>query len=110
AIVIVLAAAGAARFDVLENRAMLALLEGGTGAPRVPSLWKWWLIFVAVLASVPAFFDRTARPFRRIVGYLGAIVGGAAALEGIGGAWIPGDKLSDAAAGRVSALRLREPF
>src|SRR5438093_935809 len=86
AFVIVAAGIGAALFDVLENRAMLALLDHRAGpAPRVPSLWKWRLIFVAVLASVPVLIDRTARPFRQIVGYLGVVFAVAASLEGLVG-------------------------
>jgi hypothetical protein len=86
AVVIVGAAIGAALFDVMENRAMLALLQGASSAaPRGPSLWKWRLIFIAVAMSAPAFVDRAAPPFRRTVGYVGALGAVAAAIQGIVG-------------------------
>ncbi len=118
AVVVVVAGLGAALFDVLENREMLALLNHRVDAsPRIFSLWKWRLLFLTVLASAPVFIDRSAPTFRRLVGYLGVIVAVAASVEGSIGAWVTtetgivgNDKLIEAAARRVSTMLLIAVF
>jgi hypothetical protein len=95
------AAIAAAGFDVRENLAMLALLDGGVADPRTPSLVKWGLVFVAIASSTPVFRDPTAFPLRRTIGFIGILLGLVAGGEGVFGAVKGNDKLIEAAAGRL---------
>jgi hypothetical protein len=84
AIGIVVSALAAAAFDVLEDRGMLRLLDGvSDAAPRVASLWKWRLLFVAAALSAPVLVDRRAPPFRQVIGYVAAIAAIFAGVQGV---------------------------
>jgi hypothetical protein len=95
---VVLGGLAAAGLDLAENRAMLALLETGAGAPRGPSLGKWVAIF-AVLGGVALAFTRSgAPPLRRFIGHLAAAVDAAAALLGLCGVLAGADPLIESGA------------
>jgi hypothetical protein len=105
-IVAAISGVAAAGFDVWENVQMLGLLLHRSGDPRTPSLWKWRLLFLAILCSTPMFRDRTAFPLRRTIGYAGIVFGLVAGIEGLFGASMGDDKLIEAAAGRLAATFL----
>jgi hypothetical protein len=109
---IVVLALAAAVLDGVENREMLRLLDGvSDAAPRLASLWKWRLLFVAVVVSAPVFIDRQARPFRQFVGGAAATVAIVAGVQGVfataatTASGLTGDAtLIEAAAGRIATL------
>ena len=84
-ILLIAAGISAAVFDVRENLAIFRTLECVCATPRVASLIKWTLTFVALLLVVPVFIDRTLKPLRRSIGYLAAALCVTAALIGLTG-------------------------
>jgi hypothetical protein len=88
----------AAGFDVLENRAMLGLLEGMTSVPRTWSLVKWSLLFVAIGIAAPAYCDRSLPLVRRLIGYTACVLSMLAAVFGITGVLVKTDSLLEVGA------------
>src|SRR6266850_606388 len=109
--VVIAAVIGAAVYDVLENLAMLDILNGGARLPRAFSLAKWRLIFIAIGASAPLFRDTTATPLRRWVGYAACALALFVAVEGVFAVQREDAKLIEVSAQRmVMALVLGEFF
>jgi hypothetical protein len=108
----IVAAVAGALFDVLENRATSALLQGGMATlPRVFSVPKWALVFVAVGATAPLLIDRTTSSLRRWVGYVACVVSVFAAMEAVYGIAADHETLIEVANGRLAlALLLTEFF
>lgn len=103
-VLVILFGVVAAVFDVLENRAMLDVLTTGHGAPRPVSLWKWRLLFAASLMAVPMLIDRETPLFRRTLGYVGAILGVIACMQGLFAIYEQNDRLIEAAAGSLNGM------
>lgn len=101
AIAIATTVAGAA-FDWRENREMMALLTGGSGYPRPPSLIKWLLLSVAIAGSTPVFLLGPVHLTLRAVGYAGIVSALWAAGDGVLGVCWGNDQMIEAAAGRMS--------
>ena len=102
--VVIFAAIGAAAFDVLENLAILDLLQGVAGpTPRGRSLVKWQLFFIAIGVLAPFLVDRSAKTLQRWIGYLGCALAIVAVVEGTYGVLLGNDKVIEAA-GRRGAL------
>ena len=108
----ILAVIGAAVYDVRENRAMLDLLAGDTARlPRPFSLAKWRLIFIALGATAPVFWNAKATPLRRWVGFAACALALFVAVEGVFAVQREDAKLIEVSARRMAiALVLVEFF
>jgi hypothetical protein len=94
---------GAAYFDIQENQAILRLLNGLAGPlPRDYSVIKWALLFLTVAAIAPTLIDRDAKPFRRWIGYAGAIAAAATGIEGVIGIRYLSDQVIESAGSRLA--------
>jgi quinol-cytochrome oxidoreductase complex cytochrome b subunit len=98
----------AAIFDVLENLAILELIDSSgvpvishallgiasiDPAPRVWSLIKWTLIFFLLVPAARIYFDRGLPRLRRWIGLIAGTLALVASLSGLGGVFSNTDAL-----------------
>jgi hypothetical protein len=100
-LIVIGATLAGAVFDLLENREMRALLSG-PGDPRSPSVIKWALLSVAIMASTPVFLLGPPRLLLRSIGYAGIASALWAGADGLLGVLWRNDQMIEAAAGRMS--------
>jgi hypothetical protein len=104
-LLVIAAAIGAGIFDVLENLAILRLLSEHAGTPRSVSCVKWGLFFAAVGGLTRLLIDRRAPLFRRVIGYVAAVVTIVTGVEGLWGVWLRNDLIIESVS-RRSAVAL----
>jgi hypothetical protein len=93
----------AAYFDVQENRAIRALLNGESSrAPRGPSLWKWRFVFIAFLLMTPALLQRGGPVFWRAIGFTAAVFSAWGGVAGLLATAYGNDQMLESAAGRLA--------